>query len=180
MSGAMSASAAAQNIGCDDVLRALQEVADAQTHHNAPAPHALYAALDRALARTIGHTLFTILSYDPVTRESARIYSNMPVPYPTGAKKPLAGGPWVDIVLERGEAYIGRTRDDLASVFADHELIASLGCESVLNVPVRWRGQTLASLNLLHTQHWYREQQVPLARAFAQYALPALLDPQTD
>jgi hypothetical protein len=177
VSGTTSTSAAAQNIGCDAVLQALQEVAEAQADRN---PHAVYAALDRALAHTIGHTLFTILSYDPVTRESARIYSNMPVPYPTGAKKPLAGGPWVDIVLERGDAYLGYTRDDLASVFADHELIATLGCESVLNVPVRWRGQTLASLNLLHTQHWYREEQVPLARAFAQYALPALLDPQTD
>jgi hypothetical protein len=104
----------------------------------------------------------------------------MPAQYPVGAKKPLAGGPWVDIVIKRGDAYIGRTRDDLRSVFADHELIVSLGCESVLNVPVRWRGATLASLNLLHTENWYRDAQVPLARSFAQYALPALLDPQND
>jgi hypothetical protein len=159
------------------IVHALQDLALVQTQGNASL---LYAALDRALAQAIGHTLFTILSYDPLTRESARIYSNLPVPYPTGAKKPLAGGPWVEIVLERGEAFIGRNREDLASVFADHELIASLGCESVLNVPVRWRGQTLASLNLLHTQNWYRQDQVPLARAFAQAVLPALLDPPTD
>jgi hypothetical protein len=157
-------------------LAALNEVAAAQ----ASGPQALFAALDAASARTIGHTLFTILSYDRVTRESARIYSNMPVHYPTGAKKPLAGGPWVDIVLERGEVYIGHTHDDLQRVFADHQLLASLGCESVLNVPVRWRGATLASLNLLHTAHWYRDSPLPLACAFAQYTLPALLDTHID
>ncbi|SIT49758.1 conserved hypothetical protein [Paraburkholderia piptadeniae] len=149
-------------------------LARAQTH--ADQPMTLYRALDTALAETIGHTLFTILHYDATTNESARVYSNLPNEYPTAAKKPLAGGTWVDTVLTRGEAFIGRTADDLRAVFPDHELIASLGCESVLNVPVRWKGRTLASLNLLHTRAWYRDDHVPFAQALAQFALPALLD----
>jgi hypothetical protein len=139
-------------------------------------PATLYRALDTVLADTIGHTLFTILRYDRAANESARIYSNMPAAYPPAASKPLSGGDWVDTVLVRGEAFIGRTPDDLRAVFADHALIASLGCESVLNVPVRWKGRTLASLNLLHTRAWYRDDHAPLAQSLAQFALPALLD----
>ncbi|MEO8715914.1 MAG: GAF domain-containing protein [Acetobacteraceae bacterium] len=78
-------------------------------------------------------------------------------------------------VIGRGEPYIGRTREDIEAVFYDHALIASLGCESVLNVPVRWRGETLGTLNLLHRAGWYREEHVPIVRRFAQLALPALM-----
>lgn len=78
-------------------------------------------------------------------------------------------------MLNSGEAYIGRTQDDLRAVFPDHELIASLGCESVLNMPVRWRGRTLGSLNLLHEARWYGEADVAACLPFAQLALPALL-----
>ncbi len=157
----------------EPLLQALVALADAQADEDQPAT--LYRALDAVLAQTIGHTLFTVLRFDVATHESARIYSNMPRAYPTAAKKPLSGGNWTEIVLTRGEAFIGRTPDDLRAVFADHELIASLGCESVLNVPVRWKGRTLASLNLLHTRGWYRDDHVPIAQSLAQYALPALL-----
>ena len=140
-------------------------------------PDALFAALDRALKSAIGHKLFTILTYDGETGEAARIYSNLPGPYPTGGRKRLAPGPWTEAVLDRGEAYIGRTQADLRNVFSDHELIASLGCESVLNMPVRWRGRTLGSLNLLHEAHWYGEDDVAACLPFAQLTLPALLAP---
>ncbi|MBR0858801.1 GAF domain-containing protein [Bradyrhizobium liaoningense] len=138
-------------------------------------PDALFAALDDALQAVIGHKLFTILTYDGDSGEAARVYSNLPGPYPTGGRKRLAPGPWTEAVLDRGEAYIGRNRDDLRDVFSDHELIASLGCESVLNMPVRWRGRTLGSLNLLHEAGWYGEDDVAACLPFAQLALPALL-----
>lgn len=140
-------------------------------------PDALFAALDRALESAIGHKLFTILTYEDATGEAARVYSNLPGPYPTGGRKRLAPGPWTEAVLDRGEAFIGRTQDDLRNVFSDHELIASLGCESVLNMPVRWRGRTLGSLNLLHEAHWYGEDDVAACLPFAQLTLPALLAP---
>ena len=140
-------------------------------------PDALFAALDEALKSAIGHKLFTVLTYDDGTGEAARVYSNLPGPYPAGGRKRLAPGPWTEAVLDRGEAYIGRTRDDLRDVFSDHELIASLGCESVLNMPVRWRGRTLGSLNLLHEAGWYDEDDVAACLPYAQLTLPALLAP---
>ena len=147
----------------------------AAAHSSADQPAALFAALDEALVSAIGHKLFTILAYDETTCEAARVYSNRAASYPAGGRKRLARGPWTDAVLDRGEAYIGRTMEDLRSVFSDHVLIASLGRESVLNMPVRWRGRTLGSLNLLHEAGWYGEDDVAVCRPFAQLALPALL-----
>ena len=147
----------------------------AAAHDRADQPGALFAVLDQALGSAIGHKLFTILTYDGATFEAARVYSNLPGPYPTGGRKRLARGPWTEAVLDAGQAYIGRTQDDLRTVFPDHELIASLGCASVLNMPVRWRGRTLGSLNLLHEAGWYDEADAAACLPFAQLALPALL-----
>jgi len=149
----------------------------ALAHDRIDQPDAVFAALDRALRTAIGHRLFTILAYDGETSEAARLYSNQPESYPAGGRKRLAAGPWTEAVLDRGEAYIGRTRDDISAVFADHALIASLGCASVLNMPIRWRGRTLGSLNLLHEAGWYDADDVAACRPFAQLALPALLAP---
>ena len=74
-----------------------------------------------------------------------------------------------------GRPYIGRTREGIKEVFYDHELIWSLGCESVLNMPVRWNGQTLGTLNLLHRADWYDEADIANVRLFAQLALPGIL-----
>ena len=71
--------------------------------------------------------------------------------------------------------YIGRTADDIRDVFFDHALIESLGCRSVLNIPLRWRGETLGTLNMLHEENWYGAQHVETARVFAQLAVPALM-----
>ena len=94
-------------------------VAAAQSR--ADQPDALFAALDEAVKSAIGHKLFTILTYDGDSGEAARVYSNLPGPYPTGGRKRLAPGPWTEAVLDRGEAYIGRTQDDLRKVFSDLE-----------------------------------------------------------
>ncbi len=78
-------------------------------------------------------------------------------------------------VIGRGEPFIGRTAEDIRAVFFDHALIGSLGCESVLNMPVRWRGRTLGTLNLLHRANYYDESDLPIARLFAALALPGLI-----
>jgi GAF domain-containing protein len=78
-------------------------------------------------------------------------------------------------VLGAGEPYIGRTHDDIRDVFYDHELIRSLGCESVLNVPVRWDGRSIGTINLLHQAGWYTEADIPAAQLFAALAAPGLM-----
>jgi GAF domain-containing protein len=149
----------------------------AQAHAQAAQPGATFAAIERAAAATIGHKLFTVLAYHRGARESQRIYTSTPDAYPVGGRKPITDSPWMQQVVQRGEPYIGRDAADLRDVFFDHELILSLGCRSVLNVPVRWRGETVGTLNLLHEEDWYRPEHIVFGQVLAQLALPALMAP---
>lgn len=143
-------------------------------HRDTEQPGATFRAVDAALAATVGHKLFTILIHHPGLKQSERFYSNLPDAYPVGGRKPVTDRPWMQTVIFEGQPYIGRTREDIKDVFFDYELIWSLGCESVLNMPVRWRGQTIGTLNLLHEAGWYTEDDVALTRLFAHLALPAM------
>jgi hypothetical protein len=138
-------------------------------------PGALFSALDKAMGQAIGHRLFTILVVHSGAQESQRYYSNMPKEYPVGGRKPVNETHWFRRVLGKGECYIGRNYADIQDVFFDHELIRSLGCESVLNVPVRWDGRTLGTINLLHQENWYGEADIAAAQVFAVLAAPGLM-----
>lgn len=156
-----------------DPAEAIDAVISAEREHDQP--QALFRALDAALAKTIGHILFTILVHHPEKHESERFYTNRPAEYPIGGRKPVTDAPWMRQVIGRGEPYIGRTADDIRSHFFDHALILGLGCESILNMPARWQGRTLGTLNLLHRANHYQESDLPVARLFAALALPGLI-----
>ena len=138
-------------------------------------PGAMFRALDVALAEEPGHILFTVLVHHAEARESERLYTNRPEAYPVGGRKPVTDHPWMRQVMQSGQPYIGRNRTDIQYVFFDYELIWSLGCESVLNMPVRWRGTTLGTLNLLHRSGHYTEAHLPQVQLMAALAVPAFL-----
>src|SRR4029079_230776 len=117
----------------------------------APAsPEAALPALDAAMGATIGHKLFTCLLHHPAARESERRYTNQPAAYPVAGRKPVPDSAWARRLFVEREPYIGYTADDIREVFFDHALIASLGCASVLNVPVVHDGRKVGVLKLLH------------------------------
>ncbi|HEX3175885.1 MAG TPA: GAF domain-containing protein [Methylomirabilota bacterium] len=155
-----------------DPLPHLAAVARALAAHGQPAP--AFAALDRALAAALGHKLFTILRWHPDRAESERLYTSQPAAYPVGGRKPLNATAWSRQVLDERRPYIGRTADDIRAHFFDHALIASLGCDSILNIPVVWNDRVLGTLNLLHEAHWYDDADVPLASTFAALAAAAM------
>src|SRR3712207_9302922 len=78
-------------------------------------------------------------------------------------------------ILQQGIARFCRDREDIIRAFPDHELILSLGCESAVNVPVRWDGRTLGALNLLHEAGYYGEAQLPALSVFAALAVAPIL-----
>lgn len=164
-------SAAARGHRRPDPLPHLTAVAAAMAGDGQPG--ATFRALDQAMASAIGHTLFTVLLRHP--SESERRYTNQPAAYPVGGRKPIVPSAWTEQLFGRREAYIGRTAADIRAVFFDHALIASLGCESVLNLPVVWDGRVLGTINLLHEAGWYDEADVPVGLAFAALAIPAYL-----
>lgn len=132
----------------------------------------LYRGIDEALGELVGHKLFTILYTSPDAQQVIRLYSNQPGAYPVSGAKKMGPTPWGDLVIKRGQPYIGNTADDIKWAFFDHELIASLGCDSVLNIPVVIEGQTLGTLNLLHQAGWYEDRHVAIATPFAYLLAP--------
>lgn len=141
-----------------------------------PAPDAVFTVLEIATRETIGHRLFTLMVFDAGAGETERIYTSQPGPYPVGGRKRVTDTPWSRGLLREGTAYVGRTVADIRDVFFDHELILSLGCGSVLNVPVVWRGRVLGTMNLLHEEHWYTPEDAPLGLAFSAALVPVYLD----
>ena len=162
----------------DSMTHALQRVAAAQAA--AGQPGTSLQALADAFAETVGYKLFTVLLHDPAAGQIRRAYSNMPAEYPVAGAKPITDSPWMRQVLQRGEPYVGRNRDDIRAVFFDYELIWSLGCESVLNLSVRWDGRVLAVLNLLHESGWYNDVDPGSLVPLAQLAVPALQSMQRE
>jgi hypothetical protein len=134
---------------------------------------AAWAAL-RALAdATVGHKLFTVMTVDIEAGLARRVYSDHPEQYPVAGAKPIRRDRWFEVVEGEKRCFVANTIADIAEVFPDAELIASLGCGSVLNLPVVLAGELAATINLLHAEHHYTQSRV--AEAHAALAVPAKL-----
>jgi transcriptional regulator with GAF, ATPase, and Fis domain len=154
------------------LFSALRRVANAMAEEGQPEP--ALGALQEAFADMVGYKLFTILTYDRSARVARRAFSSMPEAYPVGGTKPIVETDWVRQVLRDGKTYVGHERDDIRHVFTDYELIWSLGCESIINVPVRWDGDVIGTCNLLHQRRWYSGRNQDELMTLAQFAVPIL------
>jgi transcriptional regulator with GAF, ATPase, and Fis domain len=140
-----------------------------------PQPECGLQGLAQALAARIGYRLFTVLVLDREAEQSLRYFSSQPDAYPPGGAKPIReSSEFYATVVMGGHARICVDRAACMRAFPDHELIHSLGCESAVNVPVRWDGQTIASLNLLHEAGWYRQDMLPELSWYAAMAVPVI------
>jgi GAF domain-containing protein len=138
-------------------------------------PQTIFAALEALTEAMVGVKLFTIMTYDAALGLSQRIYSNMPTEYPVSGTKPTNVTHWSTIVLEDKQIFVANTIEDIAAVFYDHELIQSLGCESVINVPIVINGAVLGTLNCLHEAGYYTPDRVAAAEALTLPGAAALL-----
>lgn len=140
-------------------------------------PMPLFSALDREMRDVIGHKLFTIMVLDHDRGVAERIYTNEPKAYPVQGCKPLGQlKDWGMQVLERGEPFIGNSREIIRNKFPDYETIESLGCGAVINIPILYDGQVLGTVNLLHEEGYYTENDLSDGAPFAQLAIPACRD----
>ena len=139
-------------------------------------PGAGFAALDAALGQAIGHKLFTIMVLDEARGVNWRGYSSQPLAYPVSGQKPLPRhSELYRKVVAQGVPRLCDGRAEMTAAFADHALIFSLGCESALNVPVRWNGATLGALNLLHVAGHYSDVDLAVLEGFAALAVAPLM-----
>ncbi|MGI4985197.1 MAG: GAF domain-containing protein [Janthinobacterium lividum] len=151
----------------------------AAAHASGDQPSATFRALDEALDALIGRKLLTVLVVRHETGLVERAFTNLPQDYPSGGTKRIADAPRLRQVVASGEAFIARTRAEVAANYADAEAIFATGCASILNMPVIWRQRVVATVNLLHAEGFYEARHIPLVRCLAQAVLPAILDPLT-
>lgn len=148
--------------------------------HGADATNGLLCVLDEGLARAPGHRLLTVLVYFADRREAQRAYSSRPMEYPAGGRKTLAQAPRMQQVLASGQPYIGHTRQDIIDNFPDHPKLLAMGCEGIVNMPVRWGSRVLGTVNLMHGEGHYAETDLPQIQAWAQLVIPAFLAISSD
>ena len=58
-------------------------------------------------------------------------------------------------MLDGRRNFVANSIEAIADVFDDHALIRSLGCESVLNLPIVVGGDVLGTINMLHEAGFY-------------------------
>lgn len=121
---------------------------------------AAFEALGRLVAEVIGVKLFTVMTMDFEAGVARRAYTNEPEAYPASGNKPIQRNAWFERVHDQGESFVANTIEDIAKVFFDADIIASLGCGSVLNIPVRLRGEIIGTLNLLDVEGYFDEATV--------------------
>lgn len=140
----------------------MRELAQAIADPNQP--EAAYAALEALVDQTIGIRLFTLMELDMGRGVAKRTYSNMPDAYPSSGEKPMQPGKWSEQVEGRHETFVANSIEEIAEVFADHELILSLGCESCLNLPIVAGGKLLGTLNCLNVAGHFTPDRVAAAQ----------------
>ncbi|HEY2022633.1 GAF domain-containing protein [Paraburkholderia sp.] len=139
-------------------------------------PEAVWDEFERSLTEVFGQRLFTVLAYDDSSSRLGRLHSNRVDINPIGGLKRVTPSRWSAQVLQRGEVFIGSTREDIKAVFSEYQVLWSIGCESVLNIPVRKNGVTLGTMNLLGDAGLYDHADLEVASIFAQLAVAPLED----
>lgn len=128
-------------------------------------PEQAFDALWALTRDTVGVKLFTIMTHDGRKGVASRIYSNMPDAYPVSGTKPANETDWSRQVIGEKRIFVANDIEGIAAVFYDHELIQSLGCESVINVPIIVGGEVLGTINCLHEAGYYTPERVEAAEA---------------
>jgi hypothetical protein len=138
-----------------------------------PAP--VFLALETIIREEVGAKLFTLMTFDARTGLSRRIHSSHPREYPVSGSKPLASGRWSRTVIDERGTFVANTIEAIAEVFPDHELINSLGCGSVVNLPVLFSGGVIGMANALDAPGHYTPERVERVERLSPFVTIALL-----
>lgn len=140
---------------------------------NATGAEEAFGALQTLVQATVGAKLFTFMTVDMEAEVARRAYTSDPQNYPTSGTKPIRYDSWFDIVHKQRQYFVANTIADIAKVFPDHELINSLGCQSVVNMPVVIGGELVGTVNMLDVEGYYTAERVQTTRDLI--AVPAKL-----
>lgn len=112
------------------------------------------------IGETIGSKLTTATLFDVPAGRLRRVYTQNAAAYPVGGYKPIPANKWTDTLIGRHEVYTALSIEAIAEDFFDWQLIQSLGCESIANLPIVVAGQTIGAFNLLHEAGYYTTERL--------------------
>jgi hypothetical protein len=138
-------------------------------------PGTTLLSLQTLFRQEVGAKLFTVMTFDPLTRQSQRVHSSHSKEYPVSGGEPLPMGQWSRTVIEERKMFVANTIEAIAEVFPDHELIRSLGCESAVNLPVVFADAVIGTVNLLDVSGHYTPDRVAKIERLSPFAAAALL-----
>jgi hypothetical protein len=139
---------------------------------DSPRPGTLTEVHDRVRAE-MGVKLFTILAFTDGGQTMQRIYSSHPQQYPVGGRKDVVSAvaaDWVTRCRDEQAPYFGASREDVRRIFTDSALIESLGCGSIINVPIVRHGVCIGALNILDAEGTYSGADIEKALMIAERA----------
>ncbi|MBC8747617.1 MULTISPECIES: GAF domain-containing protein [Paraburkholderia] len=142
-------------------------------------PLELFHAVHAVAAKTIGLSLFTIMSYDAQRHEVERVYTNMPDVYPLGGRKKKHGTAWSRQILRDLKPFRSATSQGIREAFDDHAVMTVLGLGSILNIPIAYDGVCIGTMNLTHKEGWYTSRHESIGLLIGAFLAPALLQQNT-
>lgn len=122
---------------------------------NSKSPEEVFLALETIAQHEVGAIIFTCSTFNAATRQAKRVYTNLPNVYPLSGLKEITANRWSRHVLDESKDFVANTLKDLEDIFPDHELIGSLGCGSVINMPVKLSGHFLGTINALNPPGYF-------------------------
>lgn len=123
-------------------------------------PEQAYGALQLLVQRTIGARLFTVMDVVQDDMKGRRSFTSNPESYPASGWVILRDNDWFDTVIRHNQTYVANDMATIAKDFADHALIHSLGCASIVNHPVLIDGRLVATINMLHENGHFTPERV--------------------
>ena len=115
----------------------------------------------RVLAeRLVGAKLFTVSVVDWANERAGRVFTSHPEAYPVAGTKPIHYDDWFEIVHKQRQTYVANSLAEMSDHFFDRDVIAALGCASVVNQPIEVAGEMVGTVNLLHEEGYYTPERV--------------------
>jgi hypothetical protein len=118
-------------------------------------PEQIFAALEDWVQQDVGAIIYSASIFDLAAGKSRRIHTNLPDIYPVSGLKDITPNAWTAQVLDGRKSFVANTLAEIATVFPDHPIIRSLGCGSVINMPVFLAGRFMGTVNILHEPGYY-------------------------
>ena len=137
-----------------------------------------YKKLDHAIKKIIGHKLFTLMVNDKKVKYVERVYSNNRKIYPLLGTKPIPKNNWTKRVYSQKKEFLAKDFNEIKKLFFDYEIIESLGCGSIINVPVIYNKKILGTLNILHKEKFYNKNNIKKILPYSQLLAPYFLEHQ--